>query len=128
MKEYLLENFKGCNWKAKTHDNKIFDIETDVYVKGEFVICRESVTLEYDEMEHFDVNEAMRLLKGIVKAENAREESKFKNTIESFGEDAGTRKKEFSLKNVLYVKIKHLNMNKFINQAIAEKLERDGLM
>lgn len=47
--------------------------------------------------------------------------------IDSFGEDIGRSRKHFDIDNRLHIRLKSLNVNmtKFINEAIAEKLTRE---
>jgi hypothetical protein len=70
----------------------------------------------------------LKEIKNRLKAHKALEDKKLSERIDSLGVDIGKRYYSFQMDNRLYhaMKAKGLNMTKFINEAIAEKLTRDS--
>lgn len=69
----------------------------------------------------------LKEIKSRLKAQRTLETKKFNERIDSLGDDIGRRYYSFQLDNRLYhaMKAQGLNMTKFINLAIAEKLNND---
>lgn len=127
MKRYELD-FRTMKWVAETSGGVLFDIYVDMFGDGVMIKTREMVSLDHDDNDDDDTNEFKKRIKSLIKENKTTENNTIFNNISSLGADVGTRKKEFALDNRLYYKIKSLNMNRFINNAILEKLERDGLL
>jgi hypothetical protein len=128
MKKYELE-FKGMKWTAETQGGILFDISVDMFGDGMLIKTREMIPLDHDDNDDDDTNEFKKRIKALIKTDELKSNNIIMSNISSLGVNVGTRRKEISLDNRLYYRIKNLaNMTKFINQAILEKLERDGLL
>jgi hypothetical protein len=69
----------------------------------------------------------LKEIKRRLKEERKKEDNKMSESLNSLGEMAGKRKHYFDIDNRLYyaLKAKNINMTKFINLAIAEKLSKN---
>lgn len=129
MKTYELRH-NGFDYRITTADGVIYDINCDLFSDGHYVTMADQTTLQESNEYSDDINAVKRLVKNLIKADKAKEKSSIISNMNKLGKDMGNRRKEFLLDNRIYLVMKENNiiMNQFINLAIAEKLERDGLL
>ena len=129
MKTYKLRH-SGLNYEVSSSDGVAFDIGCELYADGNYLVFAEKTALQESSEHNDDINAVIRLTKNLIKAEKARTFESIGKKLEVLGSNVGTRKKHIDLDNRSYYAMKRNNivMNQFINLAIAEKLERDGLL
>lgn len=132
FKEPIEAIINNVRYSIQSNDDVYFKTRKDFFGDGMMMPIHDDLTLdktpEYDEER-----QVISFIKKELKQSKKKEASTISNSLGELGEFCGTTNDYYRvdnrLKTILSVLIKRgIQKNQFINKAILEKLERDGLL